>query len=343
ASDPGLPPVTKRTITIDGTELAPAIDQQIASVTVIDRLRMPDAFVIVFRDPSQGILSKAKVKIGADVKIKTTAPGTEKEDVLISGEVTSIEAEYDLLGARAVVRGYDKLHRLSAGRNTKTWTNVTYGDVAQEIVAAAGLSISVGSTGGPKDHVIQGNVSDLDFLYQLAHRTGFDLYIDEDTVHFKKPTKASKAPGAGKLDSKNPKQLVWGHNLLEFRARVSAVAQVSDVKVRGWDVKKRDAVIGKASAKTDSASLSMSPKQLASKVGGETMIVTDRPVADQRSADDLAAAVADQVASAAYEATASVIGSPALRAGVAVTVSRVDKSLAGDWVITTARHEFGSG
>lgn len=343
SSDPSLPPVTKRTITVDGTELKSDIDGQITNVTVIDRLRMPDSFILVFRDPTRDALDKAKLKIGAVVKITTTAPGMDAEDVLISGEVTSIEAEYDLLGTRAVVRGYDKLHRLSAGKKTKTWDNATYGDIAQEVASSAGLSVSVGSTGGAQDHVIQGNVTDLEFLYELAHKVGFDLDIDEDTVHFKKPSTASKAPAGGNLQSSNPKQLVWGHNLLEFRARVSAVAQVPDVKVRGWDVKKKQAVIGKARAKTDSASLDLTPGRLADKVGGSTMFVTDRPVVDQRAADDLAAAYADQVASAAFEATAVVVGSPDLKAGVAVSVARVDQNLAGDWVISSARHEFGSG
>src|SRR5258706_1209404 len=312
ATKPGLPPTTQRTISVDGIEFSTFVEHHVASVTVIDRLRMPDSFVIAFRDPFQNILSKAHLKIGAVVKIKTSAPGKDGQDVLISGEVTSIEAEYDLLGARAVVRGYDKLHRLSAGRKTKTGDNVTYADVAQEIVAGAGMSVSVGGSGPTLEHVIQGNVSDLDFLYQLAHRVGFDLDIDEDTVHFKKPTRSSKAPPAGNLQSTNPKQLVWGLNLLEFRARVSAVAQVSDVKVRGWDVKKKSAVIGKSDAKTDGTSVKMGNSELARKVGGKSLVVTDRPVVDQRSAEALADAISDQVSSSAFEATAVVVGTPAL-------------------------------
>jgi phage protein D len=342
-ADPNKQPITKRIISVDGTELKPEIDRQISSVTVIDRLRMPDSFVIVLRDPTTDVLDKAHMKIGAAVKIETTAPGKDKPDTIMSGEITSIEVEYDLLGARAVVRGYDKLHRLSAGKKTKAWDNVTYGDVAQQILSAAGLDASVGSTGKTQDHVIQGNVTDLEFLYELAHKTGFDMDIDGDTVHFKEPSSASDAPSGGTGTSTNPRQLVWGHNLLEFRARVSAVAQVPDVKVLGWDVKKKHAVIGKARAKTGSASLDLTPKKLADKVGGTTMYVTDRPVVDQAAADDLAEAYADQVASSAFEATAVVIGSPVLKAGVSVSVSKVDKNLAGDWVISSARHEFGAG
>src|SRR5262249_9154965 len=162
----------------------------------------------------------------------------------------------------------------------------------------------------------------------------------DSEVSFTEPTDASEAPGGASASSTNPKHLRWGINLLEFRARVSAVAQVPDVKVLGWDVKKKQGVIGKARAKTATASLDLTPKKLAGLIGGSTMYVTDRPVADQAAADDLAEAYADQVASAAFEATGVAIGSPVLQAGVAVNVSRVDPTLAGDWVISSARHEF---
>ena len=343
-TDSKLPPVTKSVIEVGGKKLDEAIEKLLINVTVIDRLRMPDAFVIVFRDEAHTVLDTAGFKVGAKVKIQASMPGGDAPKDLISGEVTSIEAEYDLLGAKAVVRGYDYLHRLSAGRRTKTWTNVTYADVVQEIVTAAHVDAQMESSGGTLDHVIQGNVSDLDFLYQISQRVGFDITIEDKTLHFKKPTKASTAPPApGTADIDKPTQLRWGKRLLEFRARMSAVAQVTDVKVRGWNVKNREAVIGEAKAETDSTKLKMSPADLAGAVGGETLVVVDRPVGEQGAAGDMAKAIADQVASSAYEATAIAIGSPELKAGVAVPVSNVDPALEGNWVISTARHEFGAG
>jgi uncharacterized protein involved in type VI secretion and phage assembly len=73
------------------------------------------------------------------------------------------------------------------------------------------------------------------------------------------------------------------------------------------------------------------------------MIVVDRPVDGQEAADALATARAEQVGSAAYEATAVAIGSPAIKAGVAVSVSGIGRAFDGKWVISTARHEFGAG
>lgn len=343
AVDRGRPPATQRVIEIDGSELPEDIDGLVESVVVVDRLRMPRSFVLVIRDFKHGVLKEAGIEIGGKVRISTTPPGGESPEPIFSGEVTSIEAEYDVLGMRAVVRGYDLLHRLTAGRKTKLFENVTYADVAKEIAEGAGLSAEVGDSGGTFKHVIQANTSDLDFLYQLAHRVGFDLRVDDATLTFKKPGDSSDAPGAGDQETIKPTQLVWSRNLLEFRARMSAVAQVTEVKVRGWDVTKGEAVMGHAPAETTSAGISMAPAELAKAVGGETLMVVDRPVDDQGAADDLAKAIADQVASAAYEATAVAVGSPELKAGQAVSISEVDPSLKGDWVISTARHEFGSG
>ncbi len=263
--------------------------------------------------------------------------------MLITGEVTSIETEYDALGTRAVARGFDRSHRLAAGRKTATFQNVKYSDVASRIASDAGLSADVDDSGGTVEHLIQANQSDLDFLYGLARRIGFDCRVDDETLRFKKPVESSDAPGQGDFSSEDPVQLVWESNLLEFRARMSAVAQVSEVKVRGWDVTAKEAVIGQADVAATNAEVSMTPADLAAKVGGGTMTVADHPVGMQEPADELAKARAQQVGSAAFEATAVAVGSPALKAGTAVSVSGIDPALEGKWVITGSRHEFAHG
>ncbi len=334
---------TQRIVEIEGAELAPDVERQLESALVVDRLAMPDMFTLVFRDPGRDVLGRAGLEVGRKVRISTTALTGDSPEPLITGEVTSIEADYDSLGTRAVVRGYDKSHRLAAGRKTTTYQNVKYSDIASQIAGNAGLGADVDDSGGTVEHVIQANQSDLEFLYGVARRIGFDCRVDDETLLFKRPVESSGAPGAGDLDTENPVQLVWGHNLLEFRARISAVSQVADVKVRGWDPHAKEAIVGQATVTAANAQLSVSPADLAGKVGGQTLTVVDHPVGSQGTADDLASARGQQVGSAAFEATAVAVGSPALKAGVAVSISGVDPALAGKWVITGSRHEFGAG
>ncbi len=87
----------------------------------------------------------------------------------------------------------------------------------------------------------------------------------------------------------------------------------------------------------------MKPADLAEKVGGQTHVVVDRGVGSQQVADQMAHAASAAIGSAAFEATAITTGSPDLKAGVAVSVGGVDPALAGKWVISGSRHEFGDG
>jgi uncharacterized protein involved in type VI secretion and phage assembly len=339
----GVIPSVRHTVKVGGKALADDVDSMVESVIVHDRLRMPSSFVITFRDPLLSALAKSKIDIGSKITIETTAPGVDEADVLIDGEVTSVEVEYDSLGTRAVVRGYDALHRLSAGTNSRTFENTTYSDIVTKIAKEAGLKTKVDSTSGTLDHVIQPNVSDLHFIYYLAGRCGYTVSVDKDTLNFKAPTRASTAPNEGDVTSDNPLQLVWGARLLEFRARISAVGQVQSVEVRGWDPKDQKAIIGQSRTGTNSAQTTTSIRALTKTSKGDTYTIVNQPMPAQGHADALAKAVAEQISSAAYEATALVVGSPKLKSGVAVHISKVDGDLEGKWVITAARHEFGNG
>ena len=332
-----------RTVKIDGSQLSTEIDGALESVLVVDRLAMPDMFTLTFRDPARKILKDAGVEIGKKVEISTGAMGDDAPAVLIDAEVTSIEADYDTLGSRAIVRGYDRSHRLAAGRKTATFQEMSYSEIAKKIAGDNGLDADCDDSGAALEHTLQANVSDLDFLYGLARRIGFDCRVDGTTLLFKKPVEPSTAPGEGDFSSEDPLKLIWNKNLLEFRARMSAVAQVAEVRVRGWDVEKKEAVIGRADVTAQNAEISLKPKDLAGKVDGKTLLVVDHPVGSQELADGGALARAQQVGSAAFEATAVTHGSPAHKSGTAVHVLGIDEALAGKWVISGSRHEFGNG
>ena len=115
---------------------------------------------------------------------------------------------------------------------------------------------------------------------------------------------------------------------------MSAVAQVGKVEVRGWDPKGKTEIVGKADATATNAELPMTPADLAAKIGGQTQVVVNHGVVDQHGADQLANARAEQIGSAAFEATAVAAGSPSLKAGVAVSIGGVDPALTGKWVIS---------
>ncbi len=330
-------------IEVEGSELSADVSAQLERGTVRHRLAMPDMAWLAFRDPTYDVLSRAGLQIGAALKVSATSVRSDTPALLFDGEVTSIEAEYDALGARAVVRGYDRSHRLMSGRKTATYQNVKYSDVAQQLAGNASLTPDIDETDGVFDHLFQASESDLDFLYRLAGLANRVLRVVGTTLEFKEATPSSSGPGAGDISGTNPVQLWWGADLLEFRGRMSSVAQVASVEVRGWDPGQKQAVIGKAQASASNVSLNTSVDELAQKAGGQTYTVTDHPVLTQDAADALATSRAEQIGSAGFEATAVVVGTPDLRAGTAVSINGVDPALAGKWTVAAANHEFGDG
>jgi hypothetical protein len=86
---------------------------------------------------------------------------------------------------------------------------------------------------------------------------------------------------------------VWGTDLLEFSARIAAAAQVSEVKVRGWDPVKKEAIIGQADVTASHADVSMKPATLTTSFGKNTLFIVDEPVKTQEAADALAKSKAE--------------------------------------------------
>ena len=61
-------------VEIDGQPLPGDVEPLLTSAYVDDSQRLPDMFVLRFRDPERIVLAKAETKIGSTVKVSVTAP-----------------------------------------------------------------------------------------------------------------------------------------------------------------------------------------------------------------------------------------------------------------------------
>ena len=240
-----------------------------------------------------------------------------------------------------MVRGLDASHRLHRGRETQTYRNVKYSDIAQTVASRQGLGVgTIDDSKTTHDHVSQANLSDWEFLGGLAAEIGFKVLVTDGKLDFKQPKPASAAPSQGDYQSSDPLQLVFGQDLIAFYPRVSSASQVSEAKVRSWDPKTKKALVGSAPAASSSACLPSSPKGMADAFGGRTFTLVDRPLATQSDVDAAARSAADQIGSAAGEAEGIARGNPKLKAGQAVSVSAVSDEFVGKYTLTHTRHVF---
>lgn len=329
------------TITVDGMPLGWDMAPLIERVVVDDHLHLPDMFAITFRDADREVLGRTRISIGSIIRISGTALGQSMETLLINGEVTALEGEYERDGARLVVRGYDQSHRLVAGVRTETYRDVTDADIGRTIAANAGVEVGqIDETGTTHEHISQANLSDWDFLGTRAREIGYDMGVEDGKFFFRRPTEASQAPSEGGYRASDPLQLVIGTSLLSFYPRVTAAQQVSEVEVRGWDVERKEPIVSTARAETTSVELSERPDQLAGVAGNGRSVVAAALFSAQGAADDAAKAEAERMGSSFAEAEGVARGHPELKAGAAVSISGVAEPFAGRYTLSHTRHVF---
>jgi len=328
-------------VTIDGAALSPELEPALESVLVDDHLHLPDMFLLTFRDIDRTVLTQAGVRIGSRVVITGSALGEQATTPLITGEVTAIEGEYDALGGRAIVRGYDPSHRFHRGRHTETWRNATDSDIARAVAKRAGVEVgAIDESATTHEHVSQANVSDWEFLQGRAREIGYEVAFADGRFEFRKPSPASGAPGEGDFESQDPLQLVMGQELLEFRPRITSSEQVREVEVRAWDPIRKQVMMATAPAATGSAQLSTDPVRLAGTFADARLVSNRDPVATQSAVDAAAQALAERMGSSFAEANGVVRGNPTLRAGTPFSVSVVGDDFQGRYLATTTRHVF---
>ncbi len=67
---------------------------------------------------------------------------------------------------------------------------------------------------------------------------GYEIFVRDKVLYFRSPPSAAQPSD----------RLSLGQDITEFSPRLSTLSQVSEVTVRGWDVKEKTAVVGSMAA-----------------------------------------------------------------------------------------------
>ena len=323
-----------------GSELRAEISRLLVRGRVTDGVDLPDSAELDFTDDRGEVA--AHFAIGTEIKVRVAQNGPDGNSALFAGEVTSLERE-DIAGSlHTRVRALDGAARLMHGTRVAAYVDSTVADVVRKVAQGAGLSIgTLEASGGALPHIAQDNVSDWVFLSRLARMTGSTFTVTGKRLDFGPPTAAREAPAATTARA-DPVVIQHGANAQYVRAVVTAAEQVATVSVRGWDVAAKQPVVSHADAKTRSAQLgAVTPAALAKKVGSREFLET---TGEGRAAsqDKLAASLADRLAGGFAEVEAVVLGNPAIRCGVAVTLTGFGAPFDGRYTVSETVHDFSS-
>ncbi|MBC8162443.1 MAG: VgrG-related protein [Roseiflexaceae bacterium] len=303
------------------------------NVSIESSLHLPDVATLALHDARLKWIDHESLLPGKTLEIAAKL-GTS-EQTIFDGEIIEIEPEFAADTHRLMVRAFDRLHRLARGRHVRTFLNITDGDLAQKLAAEVGLAAQVGPTPEVHPFVFQTNQTNLGFLQGRAAALGFLLFVRGKTLHFEPPKPSGGA-----------NEVQWGQTLSEFRPHMTTVQQLTGVTARGWDIKEKREIIGKAQQD------GVAPEIGESRSGGAlaqeafrlnaTTLVADRPIRTQTMADKIAQATADQHGGGFVEAEGTCGGTPTISAGSPLKISNVGDRFSGTYFVTSATHNYSA-
>jgi hypothetical protein len=86
-----------------------------------------------------------------------------------------------------LITGYGEEFRLGRTEKRRTWTNMVDSEIASSIASEYGWTADVEETTTLYEHVMQANESDWKFLDRRARIYGYQVYVEDGTLHFHSP------------------------------------------------------------------------------------------------------------------------------------------------------------
>jgi phage protein D/phage baseplate assembly protein gpV len=315
-------------VKVGGSPLSQGAETSLEAVTIEQSLSLPSMCTIAIHDPSFEWANSATLQLGAEIEVSVAAApevvGSSGGDTksVFKGEVVGIEPEAEEGGeSRTTFRCYDRSHRMQRERISKAFLNVKVTDIVSTIAGAYSLSADVEATGQVYPHIYQDNLTDYEFLTQLARRVGYFVSVDKGKLHFKPGTLGSGL------------ELTYKSNLLSFRPRMTLASQFKDVRVLGWDPAKQSAIIGNAVPQA-------LPDHVKAKRGavGAGTTFHQSFVASQADGDEFAKGIASEIELAALQGEGVALGDPAITPGSEVTIVGLGSRFRERYRVTKARH-----
>jgi phage protein D len=324
-------------IEVDGEAVDANLARRIREVRVLSYLRLPDVCTLaaIFPKGHDGLgepIDEHPFAIGSQLEIKLGAREELSTTTLFKGDVVSLDVDFGPGSVELLVRGLDRSHMLQRSRRTRTFQNQTASDIAEKILNEAGFDVETDPSGDPNEFVQQDNETDWDFMWRLAERIGFELVVADGTAHFRRQS----------IDS-SPVELEWPGSLRQFKPRVTAIQQVSEVTLAAADPKTKQAIEASASSPEPLAEIGIGRDTVADAFGEATLHIATEPVNSQAEALAVAQALLDKLANAYVAAEGVCDGNPRIKAGETASITGVGQNFSGRYRVAAATHVLRGG
>jgi phage protein D len=322
-------------IKVNGTSLPVKARRDIRSVTVHEDVTALSMFTIELYNWDEEDLKVSWsdsqfFTLGNEVEISLGY--LDKLGKVLLAEITSLEPTFNMgQTPMLVVRGYDHRHRLMRDRKTRSFSKMKDSAIAGQVARDAGLRAQVKDSKVALAYVAQSNQTDLEFLRARARRIGYEVYVKDKVLYFQPPQNAGRATVTLTLED----------DITEFTPRLSAMAQVGEVAVRGWDVKQKKEIVGKAGVGQESGAMggkASGPKATNRALGKAASATVSQPIESKAEADQMALGQFNAMALGYIQGDLVCYGRPQLRAGIVVDIQGAGTTFSGPYYVTSVVH-----
>lgn len=319
-----------REIWVNGTPLKPEFNVAVKELAIEEELNLPAMFsfkmsLIKPEDYSYQGIDLKTFKPGDEIKI---AMGEDRKQDLVSGEITALEVEFDE-ESFLEVRGYDWLHRLRFGTKRRSFKAIKDSDLVAKIAGDHGLSAQATSTATQYEYLFQNNQTDYEFLLERAQRIGYEIMVSGKNLIFR-PSQEGTGPVAtlqNRLDVKR------------FFVQLKTLAVGSSIEVRGWDVRNKQEIVGKAKSGDETATMGQdSGVKLSQKIVASPIAYVNQLVKDVSEAEAIAKAQYNTIIKEFIQGEGICYGNPAIRAGKTIELKGFGERFSGKYYVIAVSH-----
>lgn len=274
---------------------------------------------------------------GKKVEIKIGYIDKKGIQLMIVGIITSIKTSFPSGGLPQLeISGYDLSYCMMKVKISRSKLDIKYSQIVQEIAKEYNLETNIEST-EIKYPIVEKKQeeSDFDFIARLAKKINFEFFVLENKLYFRSPANNQAAVVT----------LEWGKSLVSFSPEINISQQVSEVEVKGWDIKAKKEIIGRAKRGDEEG------KDTKGKTGSDLMQTICKentvervqlPVSSQAEADERAKAILNQRAEGLLKGNGESIGIPEIRAGKNIALTGLGKKFNATYYIEKATHSIST-
>lgn len=271
--------------------------------------------------------------VGSELEIKLGYHG-ENVSIFKGIIISQSNSIHSSGGSHLNIEAKDKAVKMTVGRRSKHFNDMTDSDIVEEIIGKYGLEKEIESTTISYSNVVQYDITDWDFILMRMDRIGLICKLEDGKIVFKKPD-TSASPTIN---------IQFGMSILNYDALVDAREQTQTITAHAWDYNALEAIDASAndpSIATEAGNFTINT--LSDTLGVDDYKLVHGGKLSQEEIQAWANAKAQKQRLAKVTGNVQINGSSDVLVDSYVGLNGVGERFNGPVYIKAVKHEFESG